>query len=69
MATAEELQTKIDAIDELLQSGMTSTDNDGLKATIDHGELRKTRAELKRELEALSSTEDDTGGPFRRIQL
>lgn len=50
MASNQEIQNRIDDIDELLASGVTSVSTDGTSTSIDVNSLRKERADLTRRL-------------------
>lgn len=54
MATNQEIQNRINDIDELLASGVTSVSTDGTSTSIDVTSLRKERADLQRRLVASS---------------
>jgi len=70
MPTPEEIQAKIDEINETLDSGVTSVDNKGVRTTISHDSLRRRRSELQDQLASLESGsgQADTG-PFTPLQL
>ncbi len=50
MATAIELRTRLDAIDAILQAGVTSNSVDGETTSFNHDTLRRERIELRRTL-------------------
>jgi hypothetical protein len=50
MASNEQIKQRIDDIDELLASGVTSVSTDGTSTSIDVNSLRKERADLNRRL-------------------
>lgn len=63
MATDEQKQDRIDEIDELLASGMTSHSFNGVSMAIDPSTLRKERARLQLQLDSggLNSSIDISG--------
>ena len=50
MATATELRTRLEAIDAILQAGVTSNSVDGESTSFNHDTLRIERMEIRRQL-------------------
>lgn len=50
MPTPAEMRTRLDAIDAILQSGVTSNAVDGESTSFNHDTLRRERLELRRVL-------------------
>lgn len=50
MPTPSEIRDRIAAIDDVLQSGVTSSTLDGETASMDHDTLRRERLALKRQI-------------------
>lgn len=50
MATTQEKRDRLAAIDEILQSGVTSTTVDGETTSFDHDTLREERTRLQEQL-------------------
>lgn len=65
MATDAEKQNRIDQIDEMLATGMTSHSVDGVSMSFDTATLRKERARLQKQIDSGSiNSSIDISGAF-----
>lgn len=64
--TAEQIEEKIDQINDMLDTGVTSTTIDGVTTSFSPGDLRKRKRELTRQLARLNG---ETGSRWKQIDF